>query len=263
VDATNRGVLYPARLPTLTRLSPPDDLADRVRWFWIPEWDIAPGRSSRQQLIAFAASNLVVERGRVQVSGPTTRRSYVDLTGHGWAVGVLLRPAAVPAFTADPGALRDDAILLDETDLPIGLSSIMERDDLPERRHDEAIALTSAWLRQHVPPADAEGRSANDLAELLEQDASVVAVTDAARRLHTSVRTLQRLSARFVGLPPAALIRRRRLQEAAERLRANPTTDIAGVAAELGYADHAHLVRDFRTVLGFTPSAYRSDAVGR
>jgi AraC-like DNA-binding protein len=30
------------------------------------------------------------------------------------------------------------------------------------------------------------------------------------------------------------------------------------VAADLGYADHAHLTRDFRTVLGFTPSAYRA-----
>ena len=31
-------------------------------------------------------------------------------------------------------------------------------------------------------------------------------------------------------------------------------------AAELGYADQSHLANDFRTVLGFTPSAYRADA---
>jgi AraC-like DNA-binding protein len=35
---------------------------------------------------------------------------------------------------------------------------------------------------------------------------------------------------------------------------------VAQVAADLGYADQAHLAADFRTVLGLTPSAYRADA---
>jgi AraC-like DNA-binding protein len=55
------------------------------------------------------------------------------------------------------------------------------------------------------------------------------------------------------------MIRRRRLQEAAQRLREQPDTELAALAAELGYADQAHLAGDFRTVLGFTPSSYRSD----
>jgi len=86
----------------------------------------------------------------------------------------------------------------------------------------------------------------------------VLQVQDAASRLNVSTRTLQRLARRHVGLPPAAMIRRRRLQEAAERLRTNPWADLATVAAELGYADQAHLCGDFRAVLGFTPSSYRA-----
>jgi AraC-like DNA-binding protein len=54
------------------------------------------------------------------------------------------------------------------------------------------------------------------------------------------------------------MIRRRRLQEAAERLRTDRAADLATVAAELGYADQAHLCGDFRAVLGFTPSSYRA-----
>jgi AraC-like DNA-binding protein len=30
----------------------------------------------------------------------------------------------------------------------------------------------------------------------------------------------------------------------------------AAVAADLGYADQAHLIRDFRTAIGQTPAAY-------
>ena len=81
-----------------------------------------------------------------------------------------------------------------------------------------------------------------------------------AALLGVSVRTLQRMAHRYVGLSPAAMIRRRRLQEAAERIRSDPGADLATVAAELGYADQAHLANDFRAVLGFTPSAYRADA---
>ncbi len=57
------------------------------------------------------------------------------------------------------------------------------------------------------------------------------------------------------------MIRRRRLQEAAERLRTNPDADLATVAAEFGYADQAHLSRDFRAVLGLTPSSYRASCL--
>jgi len=56
------------------------------------------------------------------------------------------------------------------------------------------------------------------------------------------------------------MIRRRRLQEAAQRIRETPTSDLATIAAELGYADHAHLSNDFRSVLGVTPRAYRAES---
>jgi len=64
-------------------------------------------RVSRQYLVAFPASNLVVEPHKVGLSGPSTRRSYRDLTGTGWAVGALLHPAAVPSFTGAPADLQD------------------------------------------------------------------------------------------------------------------------------------------------------------
>lgn len=58
------------------------------------------------------------------------------------------------------------------------------------------------------------------------------------------------------------MIRRYRLQEAAQRLREDSDVSVTDVAAELGYADQAHLCADFRTVLGFNPTAYRSGLTG-
>ncbi len=136
----------------------------------------------------------------------------------------------------------------------------MAGDGPAERCRSEAVAAFATWWRARVPAPTPEADLANRMAELLTTDPQVLTTATAAERLHVSDRTLQRLAARYVGLSPAAMIRRRRLQEAAERLRADPGTALAAVAHELGYSDHAHLTRDFRAVLGFTPSAYRGGA---
>ncbi|NCT92567.1 AraC family transcriptional regulator [Cellulomonas sp. APG4] len=250
-----RGVLYPTRLPRFTRLPAPAVVADLVAWFWIPEWDLPDGRSSRQHLIAFPASNLVVEGGTVTVSGPSTRASHRDLAGRGWAVGALLRPAAVPALLADPGALVDGERVVDAPDLAEAVGTAMRGED---DRHERAVAAVVAWLGDRVPEPDAEALTANALADVVSSDSAVLRVEDAAAAVGVSVRTAQRLARRYVGLSPLAMIRRRRLQEAAERVRLEPGAVLADVAADLGYADHAHLTRDFRDVLGMTPTAYRS-----
>ncbi|TIS82827.1 MAG: helix-turn-helix transcriptional regulator, partial [Mesorhizobium sp.] len=39
------------------------------------------------------------------------------------------------------------------------------------------------------------------------------------------------------------------------RLSSEPTADWADVAADCGYADQAHLVREFRELAGETPTA--------
>lgn len=261
-----RGVLYPARLPTFRRLSPPPAVTDLVRWFWIPEWDLPDGRASRQHLIAFPALNLVVEwgdlapGGMVGLSGPTTRASYRDLTGRGWAVGALLRPAAAPLFAQDPQALADQYVALDLPGLRESVTAAMCEHGSAEERHCRAVAAFTTWLADHGSAPDEEALLANRLADAIDLDREVLRVQDAAEQVGVSVRTAQRLARRYVGASPGAMIRRRRLQEAAERLRFDATLDIATLAAELNYSDHAHLTRDFRTTLGTIPSHYRLHA---
>lgn len=258
VSQDHRGILYPAQLPTFARLDPPEEVAALVRWFWIPEWRIAPGRTSRQHVIPFPACNLVVEHDGVGLAGPATRRSHRDLTGTGWAVGALLRPAAVPSFTPEPAELRDTYLAMDLPDLRARVTDAMNQPADGPLRHRRAVDAFAGWLAGAVPPPDPEALLANALAELVDSDPTVLRVEDVASRLHVSTRTVQRIARRYVGLPPLMMIRRRRLQEAAQRLRTDPGTSLAALASELGYVDQAHLATEFRTVLDFTPSSYRA-----
>lgn len=57
-----------------------------------------------------------------------------------------------------------------------------------------------------------------------------------------------------VGLSPKAYLRVRRLQAVLRAL--NTPTQGAAIAADLGYFDQAHLVREFRAFTGITPTQY-------
>lgn len=253
-----RGILYPARLPSFHREPAPAGLDGLVRWFWVPRWDLAPGRTSRQEVLPFPASNLVVGPAGVTVAGPTTRASHRDLRGTGWAVGALLRPAAVPSLGRDPGQLRDTEAPVAAPALHRAVTTAMaDRDEDAGRR--AAVRAVAAWAVEHLAAPDENGLLANAFEELVAADRTVVRVEQAAERLGLSTRGLQRLTRAHIGLGPLAVIRRYRLQEAAELLREDPRLTVSRVAADLGYADHAHLTADFRAVLGLAPSAYRRD----
>ncbi len=144
----------------------------------------------------------------------------------------------------------------DAPDLHQTVSAAMRDDDETAAR-DRAVLAYTAWVAEHLTPPDEGGLLANAMEDLISSDRTIVRVDQVAERLSTSIRGVQRLAQRYVGLTPLTIIRRYRLQEAAQRLRDDPGLTIARVAADLGYADHAHLTTDFRRILGFTPSSYR------
>lgn len=265
VEPDSRGVLRPERLPHFRRIASSGRGVDLARWYWIPQWDLPEGAISHQDVVAYPASNLVVEPDSVTLWGPTTRASRRDLTGRGWAIGALLLPAAVAAFTDDPGAAVDGGLPVDAADLLAAGRAAMDDGgdpDVPDtaqaldERAEHAARVMQDWLVRRVGDPGEEALRANEVADVLMNDASIRRLSQAADRLALSPRSLQRLTRRYVGIAPVAMIRRRRVQEAAERVRTEDV-DLATIAVDLGYADQAHLTRDFTAVLGVTPRALR------
>lgn len=254
--------------PPVHRLAPSPDLADHVRRYWLPVWSLPPGEATVQRVLQYPVCLIVVARDYDILVGPTTGLSTTELAGEGWAVGTMLHPAAGALVARRPvDQLTDTTVPLTDA---AGIDGARLADDVrrvvgdaaddPEVRM-RAVLLVEQALRA-LPDVGSEGRLVNAIVEYVEGDSEVQRVSQVCEKFAISERSLQRLTARRIGLTPKWLIQRRRLHEAAERLRGPEPPDLARVAVDLGYSDQAHFTRDFRTVTGLTPGEFAAEPRG-
>jgi AraC-like DNA-binding protein len=110
-----------------------------------------------------------------------------------------------------------------------------------------------------------EARQDPDLAERLRAflDAELFAspsIATAARTMGVGPTTAARAFRATFGIPPHAYVLGRRLEAAREQILDG--VPLAQVAADVGFADQAHLSRRFKAFLGTTPGRYGRAASG-
>ncbi|WP_437621585.1 helix-turn-helix domain-containing protein [Sorangium sp. So ce1151] len=122
-----------------------------------------------------------------------------------------------------------------------------------------ALRLVEAWLlaRRRVTRRAAAPVAAAGLA--LHASDGGARVGALAERLGVSVRQLERQFKRAAGLSPKALARLIRFSRATERLELDPGASLTALAFELGYADQAHFIREFRAFAGMSPGRYAGE----
>lgn len=188
------------------------------------------------------------------VTGVHHRYQLVDTAQQYAMLGVALRPG---------GAWRLFGVAADElTDRHVPMEEILGRrvrewtDRLwSMRRPVERLR----WLEAEL--ARLAQRSTHDaVAWAVEQCVrypEAARVATMADECGMSERRLHALFRREVGVSPKVFARIRRFQAALGRLQRQRGTSLAVLAGEAGYADQAHMTRDFREFTGFTPLQYQ------
>lgn len=123
--------------------------------------------------------------------------------------------------------------------------------------------LRGRWLPYDGPDADAiEALLAgqNALAAIGRAILAAATVEEMANGTGMSPRSLQRWFARHVGLPPRRYLRLLRFQKAFAEVPDQPS--LADHAAAQGYADQAHMAREFRAMAGVPAKQARRTAKG-
>ena len=173
----------------------------------------------------------------------------------------MFRPAAFAAYAALPmSELADRGVSLPEAFGAGGKALEREVALAPDVR--AAIAAIEDFLRARRPSPDPRVEKLTVIVDWMLAAPVGTRVGEVAERHGLSPRGLQRLFRRYLGVGPKWVLQRYRLHEAAERIASGRYREWAEVALELGYADQAHFIRDFRAVIGLPPQAYAAACRG-
>lgn len=134
--------------------------------------------------------------------------------------------------------------------------------DLHERvsgvRAEERLAVMDDWLRSRLAGSEEQGRVRPEVARawrVLHASRGRSLVDAVAREVGLSPRHLRDLVRAELGTTPKGLARALRFDHVVERLAAGERR-LASLAATTGYADQAHLTREFTTMAGCSPTAW-------
>jgi AraC-like DNA-binding protein len=250
--------------PFLHHLGPP--LSQHISY--IGYWEHTGGTPHRSTALPRGAATIVIElSGREQVDftavgQPALQVPSAFITGAGTTsyvtridpgqtvMTVHFRPAGARAFLGMPlSDLQDRCIGIDDI---FGESSRILRERLTETTSAaDRMAMLKKFLLGCLMIHD--DRLHRLLAHLDTDPSITVAQVCALTAL--SPKRLATLFGAEVGLTPKTYLRVRRLQAALRRLDTGAHRG-AEIAADLGYFDQAHFVRDFRSFTAITPSQY-------
>ena len=191
--------------------------------------------------------------GDVCVAGPRTQALFKNTTGIARAVIFQFKPGwSAQLLGVAANALTDQIIPLEDLwgrpggDLCLELLTARDAPEMFERL-SHAIAL-----RAHATFDPASARLARRAVRLLEGGED--RVESVAERLGVTARHLRRAFTESIGIGPKDFARTVRLRRAVGM--AATSKDWGRIAADAGYYDQAHLIADFRELVGLTPGAF-------
>lgn len=243
--------------PFYREFPPADDLRAFVACTWVRLVRQSGGKASDAILPDGCADIMTYNDQPPLVAGPDAVTRWVTLANGLVITGIRLRPGACRAILGCSaehlvnGSIRLSDIASGAVELHRGL---LLSDNLSTR-----LALLERWVRFALERATANDRAVIAACRVLGADPKIE-VGDVAKRLDWNARMIHRQFISACGYGPKHFQRIMRVQGALREAHSTPVARLGEVAATVGYADQAHMTRDFREVTGFTPAAYFADA---
>jgi AraC-like DNA-binding protein len=199
--------------------------------------------SSRPEVVASAA-----------VVGPRARAVWLRFDGIVDQLNISFFPGAAAAFIhlAMP-ELAGRMAAPDEVWPSEFREAVAELEPLSVE--DRILRLEQLLIARLQPQRDL-GPQIREAVRLIQARRGRVRVRWLADRVNLSVSQLERNFKRQIGQGPKVVARQTRASALAAEAMATPIPDWAGLAFKYGYSDQAHLVRDFRDLLGLRPTAF-------
>lgn len=241
-------------LPRYEERPAPAGLKEHVACCWSFE---VPARSEpfRHAIIPDGMVSVVLAAGqrpaRLTVGGPCATASWVDLHPGDSFSGVRLLPGAAQVLLGVPARAlqaRPQPLSTVNPQLARALGGLLATaHSTPEVFAAMAQGLVLRLRGAGAPPHDAIIRRC--VLELMRTHGNA-RIGELAQEAGISERQLRRRFLSAVGLNPKAFSRTIRVRAACIHLATFPAAPLASIAQEAGFADQAHLSREFAAVFG-------------
>jgi len=250
----------PTDAPRYVEVPPSRALAPWIECFWSIR--AGPGPAPVNRVLPDGCADLIVGvDGAPGAMVVGTMRSALVVPLAARLVGVRFHPgAALRIFDAPLAQLTDRRVPLELLwgRAAEALAVALERAVTAEGA-SRAERVLAQRLGRGTSRAAGDEALARRAVALLRRARGSVGVREVAAALGVGERRLERAFDRSVGVGPKVLGRVLRFRQAIRRLddaRNARHSQWAVVAATAGYADQAHLIREFKALAGITPTAY-------
>ena len=205
-----------------------------------------------------AAAQLFVAGARLRAHTvaiePGTRFAAVRLRPAMSRLLIDADPTALVGCSTPAGALGSD------------LAALNERLCATAETNPAAVLALLRSYTGRVAAINGIGRPPDRVREalaLLSASDQPMRIEAVAAAIGITPRSLHRDIVAWTGLAPKTLGRILRLQAAVKLAAREPDASLAGTAQAVGYADQAHMTRDFRDLAGESPARLLRGAAGR
>ncbi|KUL51472.1 helix-turn-helix transcriptional regulator [Streptomyces sp. NRRL S-1521] len=205
-------------------------------------------------------------RTDIVVGGLHQSPAHVVQPEHEAGIQLAVHPLAARALLGLPASALIGELVVHGTDVFGERAADLREQLCGLDRWEDRFAALSAYLRGRAADARAAGSVRPEVAEAwawLARHRGAGTLGGLSRHVALSERRLTSLFRAETGLTPKQVARLTRFQHAKSAVvRAVATgapQDLARVAADCGYYDHSHLVRDFRQYTGVSPTRWLAE----
>lgn len=251
-----RGILsqpIPPGVFSHARRAPAPDLLPWIQHYWQVSWHLPTSATHTVHSLPHPNIQLVFARDGNLIHGIHPRLFTKTLVGKESVFGVKFRAGGFqPFYRRDVSSLRGRTVPAHSV-FGVEINKLLVGQQTIEQKIEALDAFFKSLLHNTPPPEF----DATHAAKLCEDSPAIRTVADLAAIIGSSERSLQRLFRQHIGATPKWVIRRYRIHELVERINnrmPGEKIDWATTALDLGYFDQSHMIRDFRSLTGFTPA---------
>jgi AraC-like DNA-binding protein len=189
------------------------------------------------------------------IIGIHTRPYEVQFRNRVRTFGIRFKPEGIYNLFAIPASLFSHRF--EDMELVLGshfrdyCSKLREADNLMQK-----LDLTHNYLMSQLHNHQPEKTYLNRAADLIRMAGSTAKVEDLPSKVYISRRQLEREFRDKIGLTPKQYMRIARLNEINRYLQSGSELNFSHLSMEAGFADQAHLCREFKTFTGIPPAKF-------